>query len=271
MGEKKKIHLFGDSFTRGHGHSDDFSLYIDWRRYRDGVLPPNWFDILSIKFDYDCVNYGLGGMSNREIFDTFSQNSHLIESGDIVIINWTFFNRFRWIRERKTDNDQIVYDWIRLGGNFYFEYDNPHYEYLKSCISKDTIKDIVAHQSFPIYADSFVWYENLIDQYAKSKGFDVYYWSADDSIIYTQDNLFGGGVVPPKYLCLDLLIENYEKIKDVEDQTGLLCKYIIYLGGKKIFYETDRMVDDITHLGEIGHKIQAELFYDHIMKHRLYS
>jgi hypothetical protein len=40
--------------------------------------------------------------------------------------------------------------------------------------------------------------------------------------------------------------------------------HIIKMGGKTIFEETDGKVIDMIHLGESGHIIQSELFYNYI-------
>jgi hypothetical protein len=42
---------------------------------------------------------------------------------------------------------------------------------------------------------------------------------------------------------------------------------IMFKGGETIYMETNHVVEDDTHLGEKGHKIQAELFYEYILKY----
>ena len=91
-------------------------------------------------------------------------------------------------------------------------------------------------------------YEQIIDKVSQLVGFDVYYWSVENNLISNLDNYKD----QRKYL-LNKFINPYE--------SSLI--EIFRRGGKRIKEESNNMVDDI-HLGESGHQIQGELFYDHI-------
>jgi hypothetical protein len=92
----------------------------------------------------------------------------------------------------------------------------------------------------------------LIDVLSKSIGFEVYYWSGDRDVIYPLDE---SEKKNKKYLLGDLKIPRYDTI----------FLEIFKLGGKTIKEETNNLVNDL-HFGECGHKIMAELFYNHIKK-----
>ena len=78
---KNTLHTFGDSYTEGQ---------------RGGNLPKSWSEILGEKLNMEVKNYGIGGNSNPQIFDDVCNKSHEFNKGDIVIINWTYKDRFRW-------------------------------------------------------------------------------------------------------------------------------------------------------------------------------
>ena len=48
---------------------------------------------------------------------------------------------------------------------------------------------------------------------------------------------------------------------------GDFMSMIMFKGGETIYMETNHVVEDDTHLGEKGHRVQAELFYEYILKY----
>jgi hypothetical protein len=73
---------FGDSFTGGHFQDVHFKPYQQWKEFRGGNLPPVWIDLLGQKLNMDVVNYGHGGNSNLETFETICKNSDQFKNGD---------------------------------------------------------------------------------------------------------------------------------------------------------------------------------------------
>jgi hypothetical protein len=57
------------------------------------------------------------------------------------------------------------------------------------------------------------------------------------------------------------LLNDY--IKDHFDNTFSI---VLKNGGKWIFEETNNTIKD-THMGDLGHQVQSDLFYKHIMKY----
>ena len=68
-----------------------------------------------------------------------------------------------------------------------------------------------------------------------------------------------------KYICADMITPGeYTK----RHHAGHLMSHIQMLGGRTISEETNELVIDHIHFGESGHRIQADLFYEHIIKYR---
>jgi hypothetical protein len=244
---------FGDSFTAGHFQDDTFKPYQQWKEYRGGNLPPIWIDLLGQKLNMDVVNYGHGGNSNLETFETICKNCDQFKNGDIVIINWTEITRFRWVAFGNFRSAEGIYDvpyWRRIQAASNDD----------GCIDEKTKIDIVQNRTNTLYIEEIYNYQNIVDQLAKSIGFNVFYWSGDSDIIYT---------LPPeklhqkKYIINDLIIERDPLFFD--DIGGTFFKTIKKYGGMVVKEETNGNCTD-THLGESGHRVQYELFYDYIIK-----
>ena len=256
------IHAFGDSYTEGQPMDCTFPPFIEWRNYRGGTLPKCWVELLGDKMGMGTTNYAQGGNSNYHIFDDVCRNSHKFNKGDIVIINWTYKTRFRWPSfELHSDGKPKYFDkygepsdyWRRMATNEYEE----DYEF----ISKDTKNEILTNRMSKLYSDEIYQYEHLLEEYSKSKEFEIYFWSTDNEIIY---NLPENEFKVKRYLLSDELeLGTYHNIH----MGGDLMSYIIKMGGMTILTETNGMVNDMVHLGESGHIIQSELFYDHIVKY----
>ena len=257
-----RIHTFGDSYTEGQPDDCTFPPFLEWKKLRGGTLPKCWVDLLSDKLEMDRTNYAQGGNSNYHIFDDVCRNSHKFNKGDIVIINWTYKSRFRWPSfEVHSDGGPKWFDkygkpsdyWRRMATNEYEE----DYEF----ITKETKNEILTNRMSKLYSDEIYQYENLLEQYAESKGFELYFWSTDNEIIYSLPEK---EFKVKKYLLSDELeLGSYGNLHMGGD---MMC-HIIKMGGKTIFDETNGVVTDMIHLGESGHFIQSELFYNHITKY----
>jgi hypothetical protein len=97
-------------------------------------------------------------------------------------------------------------------------------------------------------------YQNIMDLLANTIGFKIYYWGFNENHIY---NLPKEMLLQEKYLLCD-------KIKDRHHH----CFRVAHDNGSQtISEETNGVVDDV-HMGEKGHKVLADLFYDHIMNYK---
>jgi hypothetical protein len=256
---------FGDSYTEGQPNDVTFPPFLEWKKLRGGNFPKCWIDLLAEMLRMEVKNFGRGGNSNQQIFDDICKNSHLFNKNDIVIVNWTYKHRFRWSAlEFHSNGEPVYFDedkkprpvFRRLSINN----DDPNdFNY----ITKSTKNEITKNRMSRVYTEEIYNYENLLEQFAKSKEFDLYFWSADDDIInhlsFEKRNV-------KKYICADK-IDN--KIKNLElHLSGKLMSHIKKMGGKTIIEETNGLVQDNHHFGELGHKVQSELFYEHILKYK---
>ena len=221
------LYTFGCSFT---AYYNDHENYIKYKKYRQGKFPSHWTELLSNKLNLKLNNFGYPGMGNDHIFQLVANNSNFFIPGDVIIVGWSFMNRFKWA------NDELNV-WERLGPGFK---DNEMF------ISESTLNEIMVNRSNQLYVNDIRNYEKLLDLFAKRSQIKIYYWSFDSHVINnkTQKN------------------ENFILHSQLKDNNSLL-DYIFECGGDDITMETNSEISD-HHLGENGHKIQSELFYDYI-------
>lgn len=254
----KTLHLFGDSYTEGHLLQCGHTLYDDWKQYRNKDLPLCWGDLLSSKLNMTMNNRAVAGMSNVEIFQTVCRHSDEFDKDDIVIVGWTYSQRFRWAYWCDKNN---VYKWKRLSANP----ENSEY------ISESTRMDIAINKTLPPYIEEVYEQEKLINELSKLKGFQLFFWSADVDII---NNLPTEKLFNKNYLL-------HHEINDLMGHSNVggkrfartefrktIFDVIFNHGGDTIFEETNGEVED-GHLGEKGHMVQYELFYKYIKENSL--
>jgi hypothetical protein len=148
--------------------------YHLFAKYRGGNFPPTWPHILGGKLNMNVINLGFPGSDNYTIFQQFNDNCHKIEKGDVVIIGWSMVNRFRMAHPRSNHFNV-------------FTSENDH---LQDYWTKRTLEEIFVNRLCRPWVDEIYGLINLIDQLALAKGFDVFYWSADDTIINGESDEF---------------------------------------------------------------------------------
>jgi len=243
-------------FTFGCSYTEDCSLYYEmggmdknhsYLRYVRAAkksllgtkLPKAWPFYLGQKLECEVINFGSSGASNVEIFSIICKQCHSISSGDLVLVEWSHSNRFRWVNEKTGQ-------WAKFGP--YIKPD-PY-----GIINPGTHQDISINRSHEKYSEDIYDYEKIIDQLAKNTGFKVYYWSCDKNIIYKLPEELRK---QKKYLINEMV---------KSDETAF--DPVFRLGGKTIMGETNGEIEDY-HFGESAHLIMADLFYDHIIKNPL--
>lgn len=87
---KKKLFLFGDSFTYGVGCIPEYEYYESYRKEGDDV----WFNIVANTLNLEVKNYGMGLYSNDKIIDSIIDAYDFMDEGDYVIIEKGFSHRF---------------------------------------------------------------------------------------------------------------------------------------------------------------------------------
>ena len=206
--------------------------FMRYRKFLGGTLPPIWGTILSKKLGLTHINHGKGGACNDYIFESFCKTAHEIKKGDIVIIEWTINSRFRLAVEDSLMNIRAVdRDGLETWG-------------VEVC---DGI--LYNREKYPqSWAQEIYHRENLIETLAQSVGFEVFFWSADDNIIYSESHTFRN---KRKYL--------------ISNSNRNLLDYLLVYGAKTIHMETFGEIID-GHYGGTGHAVMAEHFYKDITK-----
>ena len=87
---KQNLFVYGCSFTDGVGCREGHQYHDVYKT--DGDLM--WTEIIAEKTNSNLFNYGQGLFSNDNILDSIASSFDLIKSGDIVIIEKTFHQRF---------------------------------------------------------------------------------------------------------------------------------------------------------------------------------
>lgn len=261
-----KIFAFGDSFTEGHWDLTAMDVYQKWYKFRGDNLPDLWIRHLANKLNCNCINYGYRGTGNQDIFEKVCAHSSEFDFSDIVIIGWTYMFRHRWANLDIQNSDFLMNDWsVNTRAELWYDmgrgvlnfddYTNPKFP---KYISQNTLDEICVNRTSFGYVKEIKAYEKLIENYAKSKGFKVFFWSADDRLI-NSDSI--DERMKSKYICAEQISLDYNK--DVYP-FGALMSYIISKGGQTINEETNCEIPD-HHFGELGHKVQGELFYEYII------
>jgi hypothetical protein len=227
------LYTFGCSYTADY--ELDGGKYDELYNIRGGNFPDVWSKVLAKKLNFELNNFGKGGVGNDFIFNQICKNFKQFKKNDIVIVGWSYINRYKWV----DFNSNL---WAMANCSM-------------CAVSKENNQIIHDEMSFnrthPLYVEEVYDYMKLIDYLSEQIGFDLYYWSGDCNLIYPipkserQDKKF----------LISNLVGEYKETPFNE---------VFKLGGKRIFEETNNIVDDY-HFGETGHKIMGELFYNHII------
>lgn len=199
----KTIWVFGDSYSSENNEAK------------------SWSKILSEKFGYSLKNMSVDKTSNYQMFDDFCFCCDLIKQNDIVIIGWGLVENFR---------ASVGSELINISK------DDTEFE----GISKNYIEDTIRDRQSEKWCEQIYYYENLIDELSKSKGFRTFYWSSnEDRLIYPNRGSFKA---KRAYLCCESEVS--------------LSKYLIDEGVEVI---GDKFTDG-------SQEIVANIFYNEIIK-----
>ena len=151
---RKILVTFGDSCTYGHGLKD--CIAKDGRN--PGKKPSKfaWPTLLAEQMDYDCVNLGIPGASNKEILHKVLDTK--LPDNAVVIMGWSFYNRTCIIKKHSIE--QI--------GNWQ-----------NSKASKSFFKHI--HDDYDMHLD-FYLRANFIKNYLDNLGIENYHWRLEETL-----------------------------------------------------------------------------------------
>lgn len=266
---KNKLWTFGDSYTAGIlPDIDHFTPYVEYLKclgISKEEFPECWGYQLAKKLNFEYETVSVGGSSNEEIFNNICTKSSEFKKGDIVIINWTYLNRFLWALPKE------LWDLNNKGGfpmgKFRRAGINVHIdEILEKIGTKETYEMVGSNNSMDSWIEIVLNYEKIIDSLAKSVGFDVYYWATEHKI----HSYLGKEYNQRKYICNDIAREYIEDglptFRNLDNfPVELIMMAMKRYGASSISDETGGLVDDRHHFGIRGNEVQSELFYSWIM------
>jgi hypothetical protein len=245
---------FGCSFTAEYDTIDNqFPPYKNnfdrYRDFRGGMLPDIWPVILSNKIKYNLINCAIGGSSNYRILMQFSDVCEKIKKDDVLIFGWT--QKTRFLAANFTQN--IFNDVLPIGASY------PDLQF-----SQNTINEILVNRTHKLWSNEVLKWIKMINVYVKNVGAEVYHWTSDDTIFTIEDK-----EVQHNDSFIVVRDEEFVNSKMFVDKHSMMW-YLTHpknYGGVqmgKIIDETGGLVED-GHMGEYGHKVQANVFYNHII------
>jgi hypothetical protein len=113
-----RIIAFGCSYTYGHGLNDCLDDNGQPGPTASKLAFPS---IVAKKLDFECVNLGKSGNSNKEIWNDVL--NFKFQKNDIAIITWTYYGRFCII---KSDSIRRINPWKDEEKLYYMNYSNRH-------------------------------------------------------------------------------------------------------------------------------------------------
>jgi hypothetical protein len=237
----RTLHTFGCSFTEEfkefmtvpHDMTNARVQYVV--NHFNGTVPDGWPTMLSNKLDYNLINYaGVNtneGNCNESILNDVCNNLNNFNKGDMVIIEWTFKERFKYV-DRTTHRMKTV---------------------LPNSFKEDegTLENVLYNRNHILWIKELFTKQKIINKVCELIGVDLYYWTIDKDIVNykVQDKTNNGN-----YLLMDSL--------------NIESNYIYLItshGGQTIIDETNGKILDY-HFGVSGHKVICDLFYDDIVK-----
>jgi lysophospholipase L1-like esterase len=182
-----KLFTFGDSWTEGVGADiveEENHITLEEKSKVRNLFswPKQLADILKIDF----TNYGVGGCSNKTIFDIVCKSLHndIIKRNDLVIIMWSsslrdnvpFFpedNNFHIWTERYLKDKKYL-----LSPDFYLKSDNKLYNESKKLYKKFFITSLFNESYYHIVNQNYILYlqfmfENIGIRYVFCDAFDL--------------------------------------------------------------------------------------------------
>lgn len=117
----KRLITFGCSCTFGQALPDIWDYKKNIPILEQGPSKYAWPQLLADKLNLECVNLGIPGSSNKEIWYTILNTEFFKD--DIVIVMWSFFDRWCVIKK-----DELKY--IRHQESLFFKYFHDDYDML---------------------------------------------------------------------------------------------------------------------------------------------
>lgn len=241
-----KLWTFGCSFTEEFIDVPKENCtrweYID--KFLNGNPPPTWVTILANRLGYAPMNRGASsgwsgeGNCNDGIFNNICHYSNEFKKGDIVIVEWTFLERFKWVNIKYDKMNTVL-------ANQYSE-----------DASKEVMDELVVNKSHYLWVDELFIKQKMLQTLSEIIGFDLYYWSVEDTYYRRK---------------FDEIKNNKQYLLSGDFTQHRLERWVIGKTydnhGMNITTETNGVVQD-SHLAKSGHEVLGNLFYKDIIERR---
>jgi hypothetical protein len=226
-----RLWVFGDNSSSIFGRTKErrFEYY---KNYRNGNFPISWSELLSNELNFKLNNYAIAGQSNYDVFEWFCKTSTNLQENDVVIIGWSYVERFRLY-------DEFSKDYVTIRPNA-LKYSNT-LDFLNG-VSLDTINETLNNRRNNGWYEEIGSWEILINEYCKLKNCSVFYWTFDERL--NKSYYIGGS-------CIDFR------------------EHLISIGAEDITTETNGKLID-NNFGEVGHQIQSQYFLNYLNGHITY-
>ena len=209
------LHTFGCSFTGPYETSGSYPAFTEYKKYKGGKFPKIWPELLSERLNLKLNNSAKGGSSNYQIFQSFCDNVEKLRKGDIVIIGWTYKERFRLV-------NYLSGEFQTIGPGFKTKpLDN---------ISTNTVDEILLNRCHETWVEEIRSWEKIINKLCINLKIQVLFWSFDSDVDESMLN----------YKLLEIgaetvFIETNGKINDHhfgEQGHKVQCNHFLHLLGK---------------------------------------
>jgi hypothetical protein len=217
--------IFGDNDSAIFGKTKE-RRYKYYKEYRQGEFPKTWSELLSKELGYVLRNMAIGGVSNYDIFHMFCKCVEQIRKDDIVIIGWSYIQRFRLV-------DETTNSFITIRPN-QFKPEHINNPTLLNGIDINVVDSILSNRNNSEWLDEIYAWENIINLLSNHIGFKVIYWTFDSTLNKSY----------------------YISTNNFRDD-------LIKLGAEDFTMETNGKLID-TNFGEKGHIVQFEYFLNNI-------
>jgi hypothetical protein len=220
--------VFGDNNSSIFGRTKErrFKYY---KEYRKGKFPKSWSELLSKELNLYLKNMAVSGQSNYDIFYMFCKCAEQIKKNDIVIIGWSYVQRFRLI-----DNNTNSFVTIRPNQ---FKPEHINKPTLLNGIDINLINSILKNRENTEWINEVYSWEIIINLLSNYIGFKPIYWTFDKVLnksYYISTDDFRNDLI--KMGAEDITSEtNGELIDDNFGEKGQLVQFDYFL--KKMLYE----------------------------------
>jgi hypothetical protein len=133
-------------------------------------------------------------------------------------------------------------------------------------MSQNTIDEILVNRTHEIWKYEVRSWIRIISSLCKNVGAEDFHWSSDEKVFSAKDDNI---INDTKYIVVRDKAAIESDIYTDKHNMMLYLTHRDHYGGVqrgKIMDETNHEIND-GHMGELGHQLQAEIFFEHLLDH----